>query len=362
MRHTTARIAGIQRILRDIQSQSPGIGENDQDTLLKSHGRFLDLEFRTRLKRYEQDLVGPFAKTGPIDSPIRGQLVTRATGPFSEEVSTRSLDELSFLRQASECSQTVLFQPPFDVASPLLITETAGEMTTLARGSLDGSLEVATSVGPFPPLAPIKTFDGTPSGTAAVYNFARASVGKLFALPASTDYRLADATVLVRLEQTQGRQPISWDNFAAVLPGPAALPLSGLAVAWCDIIVSMHTVAGSAYGFTTIVGADVASSRDEDVNGDLYAIPFVRAVLAPEVTSFTLMVDARAFVWAEGAEDKDQGFAELSVHEQLPGEDLLSFGFATAQGVLRVDEIVMKVCPVPILSRQAATKSGRGTA
>jgi hypothetical protein len=249
-----------------------------------------------------------------------------------------------------------MFGPRFDVASPLDVAQAGGEIATMSRGNLDGSLEVATSVGPFPPLAPSKTFVGRPSGTVAAYNIAHATVGKQLFLPGDTEFWLVEATVVLQLVQSQGRQPVRWENFMALLPGSENLPLGGLAVGWCDIIVSLHTPNGSATEVSKLVAGDVATGRNEHIEGGFYAITPITAVFAPGTSGYWLMVDSRAFSWAEGTAGGGQAFTEIAIHEPFPGDSLLSFGFATALGVLRVVEIIVKTCPVPVLSSTAASK------
>jgi hypothetical protein len=345
----TTPLPGVQRALGDAVKE---LDREKSSTFLRNHHRFLAREFGSELKRYKQRLIDPITTQAEgVDTSLGESVGVRAIGR-SIELGAPDYVQPSDVPASSECMRDVFYRPSFDMASPLSVTQSAGQLSTMSRGSLEGTLETASVVGPFPPLAPSKTFGGTASGTGATYNIALATIGKRLTLPGDPRFWLVQATVVTQLEQSQGRQPVNWGNFIALLPGSAALPLTGLAVVWCDIIVSLHTTSGSAYSPGSIVSGDVSGTREISIHGDnFYIINNISAVMQPGTASYLLVIDARAFAWAEGRPDGGEGFSEIAIHEQFPGDALGSFGFATALGVLRVVEMTVSACPIPVLSR-----------
>jgi hypothetical protein len=251
------------------------------------------------------------------------------------------------------CSETVLQRPSFDFSSPLTTKTAPGVLTNLSRGNLDGTLEVATSAGQFLPLQPQRNFPGTPSGP-AVFNRSSAFLGKFITLPSVDDFVLVDASAAVLLEQLQGRQPVSWDNFIFGLPGREDGPLEGLSLSSCDISLAIHSAGASTSGFSTMAASDISATSKLHTNATLTRFVSIRAVLQPQTTMISIFVSAEAFVFADGTPDGHKAFAEISVHHRLPNEGLLDFGVATADGALRVIQLRIQTCPIPVLSQAGA--------
>jgi hypothetical protein len=323
------------------------------DHLLEAHDRFLTAQFGLLLARYREELVDPFTqakgRAPGASEELHEELGARALGVYSGSEQIQADAALPDPR----CSEIVMQRPTFDFSSPLTTKEAPGVKTNLSRGNLDGTLEVAASVGQFLPLLPQRDFPGTPSGP-AVFNRSTAFVGKFITLPSVDDFVLIDASAIVLLEQSQGRQPVSWENFIFGLPGREDGPLEGLSLSSCDISLAIHSAGASTLGSSTMAASDITATSNLHTNATLTRLVSVRAVLQPGTTMLSIFVNGQAFVFSDGTPDGHKAFAELSVHHRLQNEGLLDFGVATADGALRVIQLRIQTCPIPVLSQAAA--------
>jgi hypothetical protein len=73
------------------------------------------------------------------------------------------------------------------------------------------------------------------------------------------------------------------------------------------------------------------------------------AVLAPETTAVVVTVDAQVVAWVTRTPAGRSAFSEFGVHQRIAGESLLAYGVALADGVLRVAQLSVQACPVPVL-------------
>jgi hypothetical protein len=343
------RLAGAQRVLRDLESKAPALTEPHVATLLHDHHSFLDYELRSRLDRYHRELIEPLIERGPADESVAGELTARATGvlyrppfrpPFSEQ---RHLE--------AGCTTTRYHRPTYDFTAP---DPAQVQPPLFARGTTEGTLEAVATVGDFVPLQVMTRFSGEPSGTLAAFNKARATVGKTLFVPESADHTLIEVSVEVALEQTMGRQPPGWENFLFLLPlqilGEEAV-LNGLAVGWCDVVLGLHTANGSTATFANMASADVRTTDDSVHVDEREAVALdLTAVLAPGTTAVVVTVDAQVISWVVRTESGHSAFCEFGVHQRVPGESLTAYGAALADGVLRVNSLQLRSCPVDVLS------------
>jgi hypothetical protein len=344
-------LADVKHAMGQLESVGGKADKRQAAVLMAAHRRFMDYQLKLLLARYHRELIEPFRRSPLSEPPITEELVARATGLLTQSES-RQVAEIEALGSLdSECSEAILRNPQFNLLSPPELTGTPQARTTLSRGNFDGSLEVAASTGHFP--RPARNFPGSPT-LGGTFNTAIGSVGHILEIPTSNDFRLLDALIVVELQQTQGRQPPSWDNFMFVVPSlNADLALGGMSICSCDIVLTVNSAEGRASTVSTMANSTVSAVTKLHVNGDMTKVQSLRAVLHPQISTLGVFVDARAFSWAESPAEEgeagDQGFAELSVHHRAADEDLLAFGAAIADGALRVTQLLVRICPVPVI-------------
>jgi hypothetical protein len=246
----------------------------------------------------------------------------------------------------------------FDLITPL--QQTPG-VSSFGQSSSDGTIEIATSVGHYPPYSPVaQVFPGTNQcGAFGEYNTASASLGTTWFLPPLDGLSILEVTAKITIHIPSIFGPAYWSYFLPLVAGAPQLGVDGGATAWVNLTLTLHTVTGSAVSGYELVSnwtradhpiAHIKAAFDVPLEfGPSFPLTQT-AVLSPGTNAVTLIVDAQAIAFAEGTKDDEgQSFAQvefrLTPYDQGPGP-LTEFGEFVPAASLLLQKITVSRCAV----------------
>jgi hypothetical protein len=351
-------IAKMRRILGrkgDLSSLSP----EERDALLAGHRDTVDYESRGELEQHEVALEAVQAQAERASDDERtGTAVLRALRTLGLTGSRRPPPFGRVGRLLTTC--TTLDPPSFTIQSPEAVTRnnTGGVVTFTRANASARTLELSAVTGEF-------GLARWPSSETFILGFNRseASIGGILSIPAHGDGAVLTVSALLRVEHVQFDGSVTPGTAASLLntiKGDGNLPLRGSAVGWCIAGLSLHGATGSvgtALKFVSEwINRDGGESTDQAAGGYISLANTV--VVAPQTTSLSVFVDARAFSAAEESDELLSGFTSFECRAK-PVEEIN--GIWTPPARLRLTNVSARLCELPILREIPPRKRTRAT-